>query len=235
MLKRRENHSRQSRLLLLFVMFFLWGGVISAQSNPDEGRTITYRCTNQSLHKALSEVERLSGYYRIQYVMADVEPYTVTADIQAQPVTEAVAALLKSTPLKFDVNGRFVQVYNPAKRERQSGRNGVVTGRVVDEQGEPLIGVSVREAHGKNGTVTDMDGRFSLRITKGSGRLVFSYIGMKTQTADYKGEGVLDVTLSEDSERIDEVVVNGYYTKNKSSFTGNAQSDDGLAGVRPVF
>ena len=200
------------------------GGVISAQSNPDEGRTITYRCTNQSLHKALSEVERLSGYYRIQYVMADVEPYTVTADIQAQPVTEAVAALLKSTPLKFDVNGRFVQVYNPAKRERQSGRNGVVTGRVVDEQGEPLIGVSVREAHGKNGTVTDMDGRFSLRMTKGSGRLVFSYIGMKTQTADYKGEGVLDVTLSEDSERIDEVVVNGYYTKNKSSFTGNAVS-----------
>ncbi len=200
------------------------GGVISAQSNPDEGRTITYRCTNQSLHKALSEVERLSGYYRIQYVMADVEPYTVTADIQAQPVTEAVAALLKSTPLKFDVNGRFVQVYNPAKRERQSGEKGVATGRVVDEQGEPLIGVSVREAHGKNGTVTDMDGRFSLRMTKGSGRLVFSYIGMKTQTADYKGEGVLDVTLSEDSERIDEVVVNGYYTKNKSSFTGNAVS-----------
>ncbi len=224
MLKRRENHSRQSRLLLLFVMFFLWGGVISAQSNPDEGRTITYRCTNQSLHKALSEVERLSGYYRIQYVMADVEPYTVTADIQAQPVTEAVAALLKSTPLKYDVNGRFVQVYNPAKRERQSGEKGVATGRVVDEQGEPLIGVSVREAHGKNGTVTDMDGRFSLRMTHGSGRLVFSYIGMKTQTADYKGEGVLDVTLSEDSERIDEVVVNGYYTKNKSSFTGNAVS-----------
>ena len=156
--------------------------------------------------------------------MADVEPYTVTADIQAQPVTEAVAALLKSTPLKFDVNGRFVQVYNPAKRERQSGEKGVATGRVVDEQGEPLIGVSVREAHGKNGTVTDMDGRFSLRMTKGSGRLVFSYIGMKTQTADYKGEGVLDVTLSEDSERIDEVVVNGYYTKNKSSFTGNAVS-----------
>lgn len=156
--------------------------------------------------------------------MADVEPYTVTADIQAQPVTEAVAALLKSTPLKFDVNGRFVQVYNPAKRERQSGEAGVATGRVVDEQGEPLIGVSVREAHGKNGTVTDMDGRFSLRMTKGSGRLVFSYIGMKTQTADYKGEGVLDVTLSEDSERIDEVVVNGYYTKNKSSFTGNAVS-----------
>ena len=95
---------------------------------------------------------------------------------------------------------------------------------MVDEQGEPLIGVSVREAHGKNGTVTDMDGRFSLRMTHGSGRLVFSYIGMKTQTADYKGEGVLDVTLSEDSERIDEVVVNGYYTKNKSSFTGNAVS-----------
>ena len=98
MLKRRENHSRQSRLLLLFVMFFLWGGVISAQSNPDEGRTITYRCTNQSLHKALSEVERLSGYYRIQYVMADVEPYTVTVNMKNQTISQAVAQLLKSTP-----------------------------------------------------------------------------------------------------------------------------------------
>ena len=51
-----------------------------------------------------------------------------------------------------------------------------------------------------------------------------SFIGMETQVIKYKGESVLDVTMHEDSEQIEEVVVNGYYTKNKSSFTGNAVS-----------
>ncbi len=222
--KRRESGEHSGRLLLLFVLFFLWGGVNYAQSTSGASRKITYQCTNQPLHKALSEVERLSGYYRIQYVLSDVEPYTVTADFKEQSIGQAMSQLLKSTPLKYEINQRFVQVYNPQNRVQQSGGSGVVTGRVVDELGEPLIGVTVREPDGKNGTVTDMDGRFSLRMTNGSGQLVFSYVGMKTQTVEFKGEEVLNVILTEDSERIDEVVVNGYYTKNKSSFTGNAVS-----------
>ncbi len=59
------------------------------------------------------EVERLSGYYRIQYVMTDVEPYTVTADLKDATIGQAISRLLDGTPLKYEINQRFVQVYNP--------------------------------------------------------------------------------------------------------------------------
>ena len=101
------------------------GGVGYAQPNPRESRKITYQCTNQPLHKALSEVERLSGYYRIQYVMADVEPYTVTVSMKNQTISQAVAQLLKSTPLKYEVSERFVQVDREADAEEYDRDNEV--------------------------------------------------------------------------------------------------------------
>ena len=233
-LKRREMNRQTGSFLLLFVMIFLWGGIGYAQPNPRESRKITYQCTNQPLHKALSEVERLSGYYRIQYVMADVEPYTVTVNMKNQTISQAVAQLLKSTPLKYEVSERFVQVYNPEARPKQDGGRGMVTGQVLDEQGEPLIGVTVREPDGKNGTVTDMDGRFSLRMTSGSGQLLFSYIGKKEVAMHASPRRPLTVTMEDDTRLLDDVVVTGYQTLSRERVTGAFDKvDSEILSARP--
>jgi len=99
-----------------------------------------------------------------------------------------------------------------------------VTGTVVDDLGQPLIGVSILEKGTTNGVITDMDGNFSLKLTSDNPTLVFSYIGYKTQEVSVVGKNTVNVTLSEDAEQLDEVVVVGYGVQKKSSMTASVSS-----------
>ena len=99
-----------------------------------------------------------------------------------------------------------------------------VIGTVVDDLGQPLIGVSILEKGTTNGVITDMDGNFSLKLTSENPTLVFSYIGYKTQEVPVGGKTTLNVTMSEDAEQLDEVVVVGYGVQKKSSMTASVSS-----------
>lgn len=93
-----------------------------------------------------------------------------------------------------------------------------VTGKIIDAQNVPMIGVSVLEKGTANGTVTDMDGNYVLNTHEGA-TLVYSYIGYISQEKRAVA-GVMNVTLKEDTKRLDEVVVVGYGVQKKSSVTG---------------
>lgn len=97
-----------------------------------------------------------------------------------------------------------------------------ITGRVQSKSGEPLIGVNVIEKGTTNGTVTDLDGNFSLRTEKGK-TLVFSYIGFVAQENVVKGTR-MNVTLLEDTETLDEVVVIGYGSMQRKDVTSSITS-----------
>ena len=97
-----------------------------------------------------------------------------------------------------------------------------VTGRVHSKSGEPLIGVNVVEKGTTNGTVTDLDGNYSLRTEKGK-TLVFSYIGFLTQENVVKGAR-MNITLLEDTETLDEVVVIGYGSMQRKDVTSSITS-----------
>lgn len=103
-----------------------------------------------------------------------------------------------------------------------------VTGTVYDESGLPLIGVSVQEKGTSNGAITDMDGKFSVKLspeaTGGGKMLIFSYIGYKPQEVSLDGRTDIQVTLSEDAEQLEEVVVVGYGIQKKSSLTASVAS-----------
>ena len=92
-----------------------------------------------------------------------------------------------------------------------------VSGRVVDDTQEPMIGVSVVEKGTTNGAVTDLDGVFKLRARKGA-TLIISYIGYATQES--KAAQNLKIILKEDSKILEDVVVVGYGIQKKSSVTG---------------
>lgn len=91
-----------------------------------------------------------------------------------------------------------------------------VSGQVLDASQEPLVGVSVLEKGTSNGAITDIDGRFTLK-TKANAILVFSYVGYKT--LEKKAMAQLSVTLQEDAEMLDEVVVIGYGTIQRKDVT----------------
>lgn len=97
-------------------------------------------------------------------------------------------------------------------------QNKSITGTVVDAQGAPMIGVAVMEKGTSNGTITDLDGNYVITVNQGA-TLVFQSIGFTTQELA-ASESPLNVTLQEDSELLEEVVVVGYGVQKKSDLTG---------------
>ncbi len=96
-----------------------------------------------------------------------------------------------------------------------------VKGLVVDESGDPLIGVTVQEkGKSSNGTATDIEGKFTISVTNPNATLIFSYVGMETKSYPLKGETNVKITMKENSDLLDEVVVVGYGTQRKSDITG---------------
>ncbi len=98
-----------------------------------------------------------------------------------------------------------------------------VSGTVVDELGEPLIGATVQQKGTSNGTSTDIDGNYSLSISP-KGSITVSYVGYNTQTIDVNGRTVINVTMQENSALLDEVVVVGYGQMKRSDLTGSVVS-----------
>lgn len=106
---------------------------------------------------------------------------------------------------------------NPVVQEQQQSIS--VTGTVVDQNGEPLMGVNVIEKGTTNGTMTDMDGRFTLSVP-GNATLQISYIGYTTEEVVVNNQTKLNITLKEDSQNLDELVVVGYGVVRKADLAG---------------
>ena len=98
-----------------------------------------------------------------------------------------------------------------------------IQGKIVDAKGEPVIGASVLEKGTTNGTITDIDGNFTIRCKTGS-LLVISYIGYKTQ--EIRASKNVKITLTEDTELLDEVVVVGYGSQQRKNLTGAVATVD---------
>ncbi|MDR0657471.1 MAG: TonB-dependent receptor [Mediterranea sp.] len=101
-----------------------------------------------------------------------------------------------------------------------------VTGVVNDPLGEPVIGASVLEQGTTNGTITDMDGNFALKVSS-QGKLVISFIGYQSQTLAVGGKTHFSITLKDDTQLLNEIVVIGYGTQRKSDVTGSIASVQG--------
>lgn len=110
-----------------------------------------------------------------------------------------------------------------------------VSGTVLDKSGESVIGASVLVKGTTNGTITDFDGKFTLSNVSDDASLEISFVGYKTQLIPVKGRTMFNVTLEEDTEVLDEVVVVGYGVQKKSDVTGamaNVGAEELMA--RPV-
>lgn len=101
-------------------------------------------------------------------------------------------------------------------------QSGVVKGQVLDSAGEPIIGATVRVQGSKNGTVTDLDGNFTLSAAPGS-TVEVSYIGYKTKITKATA-GSMKISLEDDNQSLNEVVVVGYGVQKKSDVTGSVTS-----------
>ena len=97
-----------------------------------------------------------------------------------------------------------------------------VTGHIISsEDNEPMIGVSIAEKGTSNGVITDVNGNYSIKVTKSPATLQFSYIGMKTIEKQVTASTRLDLKMESDAQQVDEVVVVAYGVRKKGTITGS--------------
>lgn len=151
---------------------------------------------------------------------------------------------------KLLVGGTLMLVVNPAYAAAHGNADGkavssslivmqngrTITGTVVDEKGEPVIGANVKIKDVALGAITDLDGRFTLNAVPDGAILIISYIGYKDQEVKVGLQTNLSIKLKEDSELIDEVVVVGYASQKKVNLTGSVSSVNmaDIAEKRPI-
>ena len=122
-------------------------------------------------------------------------------------------AELRSWLLRFIISILLI----PASTYAQTQRT--VTGTVIDETGEPLIGATVKVVGEPTGAVTDIDGHYTVKIPAAAKQLTYSYVGYDNLTLDITSD-VMNVTLKPNSKVLDEVVVIGYGVRKKDDLTG---------------
>ncbi|MGB4444643.1 MAG: carboxypeptidase-like regulatory domain-containing protein, partial [Dysgonamonadaceae bacterium] len=101
---------------------------------------------------------------------------------------------------------------------QQQGKT--ITGKVVDTNGEPIIGATILIKGTTRGTVTDMDGNYTLSNVPDDATLVFSFVGMESQEVQVGNRTKIDVVMQEEALGLEEVVVTGYTTQRKADLTG---------------
>ena len=188
-----------------------------------------------SLREAFQKIEAASNY-KIAYngTKLDVNK-RVELNQKNTEVLEVLNQILAGTGYTYSVKGDYV-VITPPSTSYDSVNQSVktVTGTIVDEAGEPIIGANVLVEGTTNGTITDIDGKFTLNVPENA-TLDVSYIGFLTQKINVKGQSDLKITLREDTQKLDEVVVVGYGTRLRKSLTGAVdQVNDEVFENRPV-
>ena len=148
---------------------------------------------------------------------------TVTIQANNETVAEVLNQMFAGTDIIYAMQGNNILLMQKDAVVQQSGK--VVTGTIVDPSGMPVIGANVMVKGTTNGTITDMDGKFSLEVEEGA-TLQISYIGYANQEIKVGNQKTLSIALKEDAEALDELVVVGYGVQKKESLTSAITSVD---------
>ncbi len=217
--------------MVLFLLATFLYPPLTTQAQDAKTKKITMEFKNENLPSAFKRLQKASGYV-ILFTYDDVNKYTITGKVKEKTISEVLNFVLAGKPLEYSIEGNYVHV-TLKKQGRQveyrdNRKIAVVKGTVVDREGLPLPGANILIKGSTKGTVTDMDGKYSLNV---QGQLpctlVFSYMGMASQEVAVKAGKDVEIemrtiTLSEDENQIAEVVVTGMFRKNIQTFTGSA-------------
>ncbi len=218
---------QQLRPKLLLVMLLL---CMQAFASPTLTQTVDINLTNATLTELFKAVERQTPY-RFSYKSSDIDS---RRDITVKRTNATVASILSevlpshqlvykilsnNTIAIIKVIGTPKERMVPASTQQQSKH---FEGTITDTKGEPIVGASVLEAGTTNGTVTDLNGHYSLNVHVGA-KITVTYVGFVSQTIAAKG-GEINITLYEDQQSLNEVVVVGYGMQKKVDLTGSIAS-----------
>lgn len=221
--------------LVLTLASFAWAHDLKGQGILDKEISVEFQQT--SLKKALLRIEQIAGVKFAYSPSLIAEGQKVSIRASNQKLAALLDELLTPLNISYKLIADRISLYRALDQsslkvdsDHHSANTEslilTVSGTVVDENGQTLPGVNVIEKGTLNGSTTDADGKFSLTVQDEQSVLVFSFIGYVTQEVPLNGRLLIDVSMVQDVQRLDEVVVVGYGTQKKVNLTGAVANVD---------
>lgn len=208
--------------MFVFLFFFSFGSV--AAGSYSQTVQITIQGRQIPLEEVFSRIEKQSEYLFF-YVDNDVKGIKVDMNAKNQPVREVLNQALGGTNLSFLIKDRHINIFRKETANRQKKRQ--LTGVVTDNKGETIIGATIQVVGESGGTVTDIDGKFSLAVADDVKQLTCTYIGYEKKVISVADKSFFKIVLSENNVALDEVVVTGYGgTQLRSKLTNSIANVD---------
>lgn len=212
-LKNKQLHCICYLFLMIIFSFSL------LETAHAQERKISISLKNVTLEEALGQI-RQKGEYSLWYRNEEINlKKKVSLDIQNGNITQILDSLLEGENLRYIIDDNHIVIFKTNSKS-VSENTKQVTGVIRDNHGEPIIGCNIVEKGTSNGTITSVDGDFSLNVTE-KAILQISYIGYLTQEISVHNKQHITVILQEDAKMLDEVVVVGYGVAKKSDLTGS--------------
>lgn len=161
-----------------------------------------------TVEKAMTELRQKSGYSFV-FESADVNTAKVVS-VNAKDVKQAVEQILRGQSVSYEIKGKNIVVSKKQGKTvataKANNPKKKVTGTITDENGEPIIGATIKEKGTQNAVISDVDGNFVLNTTEGA-ELEITYIGYADQTLKVTGKDKYSVSMSSGTKELNEVVV----------------------------
>lgn len=205
------------KVILLTLAFYCLSTTVFSQ-------TISLDISNVTVKEAIQTLQEKTNYSFV-YEVNDIDTQRkISIKIINKPIEEVVKQILIGQKVTFTIKGKNIVVTKNQKSSENGELNNQktkkVTGLITDSNGEPIIGATVKIEGSNIGSISDINGHFSLEVSPTS-RLSISYIGYKTALVSILGKTNLQISLLEDTKNLDEVVVVGYGTQKKATLTGS--------------
>lgn len=196
---------------------------------PAMAQSVTLNLRNVTVEAAMNQLKKVSGYSFVFYDSDLNLQRHVNVQANNAPLTSVVKQIVAGQDVVFKIKGKNIVVTKrrdthegATESQTPSDKKERVTGQIIDKEGTPIIGATIRVKGSQTGAVSDLNGNFVLTADKND-ELEISYVGYTTVTQRVNGHSI-KVTLQEDSKLINEVVVVGYGTMKKSDLTGSVIS-----------
>ena len=207
--------------------------VVASNSSAQEIKSVkevklSLEFKNSSLQEVISQVEALTAFRFIYYQEDLNQTYRLNLKRSKMTVADLLLQLSKDLKLAFKQNNNYITIKKLSDNQDQGESNleiiiqgKQVTGKVISlDDEEALPGVNVIEKGTSNGTVTNINGEYSLEVSENA-MLVFSSVGFTTEEIPLQGRSVIDLTMAPDIQQLQELVVVGYGSREKKDLTGS--------------
>jgi len=198
---------------------------VTATETFSQNAKISLSMRNVTIEDVMRSIEDKSEF-RFFYTEKLAVENKVSIDCEKKEISEVLDGIFKNTDISYRIVGRQIALYRNGEElsSFQSTQQKSINGKVVDSTGEGLPGVSVVIKGTTTGTITDVDGKYSLSNVPASAIFQFSFVGMKSQEVAVGNKTLLNITMEEESIGLEEVVAVGYGTQKKSNVTGSISS-----------